>query len=127
MKKLCGIIFILMLGVTISGCSGCGVSKKDAGRVWDEYINLKVADMGSGLNTNDAVLQNNAARKYQFDSWGSFVNKSVESLGTEKWNALAQDKSKQLALQIVASINEKKLKEAEVKAETKPATKAKKK
>jgi len=61
--------------------------------------------------TNDAVLQQKAAQKYKYTGWGDFVKKASKSLGTNDWNEVSREKSRELAKKL--ALHYKKKREAE--------------
>ena len=92
MKKLSGIILTLFVIGLLAGCSG-GVSKEDAGKIWDSYINAKIEQIKAGnTEANDAELQDKAAKDGGFENWKNFVEDAGKSL-SEDWAKLTIEKT----------------------------------
>lgn len=94
-RRLLGII--LATAVIAVSCKPGGVGKSDINKVWDTYIELKMATMKSGDGKDDNTLQDEAARKQGFADWATFREKAIRDLGPDRWNDLSRNKSMEFA------------------------------
>ena len=92
MKKLSGIILTLFVIGLLAGCGG-GVTKEEAGAVWDLYIDATVSAMKAGGQLNAIELQDNAAKEKGFASWKDFSEKVAKALDPKDLTALNTEKT----------------------------------